>query len=141
MGTQGRFVLLEHCWNGVHWDLMLERDGALKTWALAEPPRPGETIEAGALPDHRLAYLDYEGPVSGDRGAVHRVDRGRYEALVWTEDHVEARLDGARVIGLVTLRRAPDRRDSASSPSASPADRRGWRFRWSASASDPRGTA
>jgi len=127
MSVEGRFVLLEHRWNGVHWDLMLERDGALKTWALAEPPRPGVLIEAGALPDHRLAYLNYEGPVSGDRGEVRRLDRGRYEAFAWTDDHVEARLEGAQVIGPVTLWR--ERRDSACSPPGSPSDRRGWRFR------------
>ncbi len=29
-----RFVILEHQWNGVHWDLMLEQGGVLRTWAL-----------------------------------------------------------------------------------------------------------
>ena len=34
---------------------------------------------ATRLPDHRLAYLEYEGPVSGNRGVVRRIDSGKYE--------------------------------------------------------------
>ena len=36
-------------------------------------------MDAEVLPDHRLAYLDYEGPISGDRGSVTRWDRGTYD--------------------------------------------------------------
>jgi hypothetical protein len=99
-----RFVLLEHRWNGVHWDLMLECGDALRTWAIDEPIGPGRDLPARALADHRAAYLDYEGPVSGDRGEVRRVDRGTYEPVVWTPDRVRVRLEGAQLIGLVELR-------------------------------------
>ena len=75
-----RFVILEHDYPELHWDFMLECAGALKTWRLAEPPAThGELIAAVALEDHRLDYLDYEGPVSGNRGRVKRWDRGDYE--------------------------------------------------------------
>ena len=74
-----RFVILRHDHpRGVHFDFMLEAGGVLKTWALPEPPRPGVEMECEALGDHRLAYLDYEGPISGDRGSVVRWDRGEY---------------------------------------------------------------
>jgi hypothetical protein len=74
-----RYVILRHeTSQGVHLDFMLEANGVLKTWSLAEPPRPGVEIECKALPDHRLAYLDYEGPISGGRGTVARWDRGTY---------------------------------------------------------------
>ena len=58
---------------------MLEQDGVLRTWALAEEPAAQAEIAAEALGDHRLDYLEYEGPVSGDRGSVSRWDEGEYE--------------------------------------------------------------
>ena len=58
---------------------MLEHEGMLKTWRLGSPPLIGEAIVATALPDHRLLYLDYEGPVSDDRGTVKRWDSGEYD--------------------------------------------------------------
>ena len=65
----------------LHWDSMLETDGVLRTWALpAEPAKDHEMI-AEALADHRLAYLDYEGPISGDRGEVRRWDAGEWESV------------------------------------------------------------
>jgi hypothetical protein len=70
---------------------MLEVGTKLQTWALNELPRDWQldgdhslavcdasTVEAERLPDHRLAYLDYEGPVSGDRGSVRRLDVGTF---------------------------------------------------------------
>lgn len=77
-GVQVRYVVLRH--DGVpapHNDFMIESapGGALATWrADAWPPRPGDALER--LPEHRRAYLDYEGPVSDNRGSVCRVARG-----------------------------------------------------------------
>jgi hypothetical protein len=78
-----RFVILQHVAppaseRGTHYDLMLEQAGKLLTWAIVEQPRPGLHTTATQLPDHRLAYLDYEGPISGNRGAVTRVAAGEY---------------------------------------------------------------
>lgn len=75
---RGRYVVLAHDHPFLHWDLMLEDDGVLRTWRLAKEPTPDIIIAAETLPDHRLHYLDYEGPVSGDRGTVTRWDRGRH---------------------------------------------------------------
>ncbi len=78
-----RFVVLLHDFppdheRTRHWDLMLEEDGKLLTWALSESPQPGKSIPATRLPDHRVDYLAYEGPVSGDRGSVLRILEGVY---------------------------------------------------------------
>ena len=78
-----RFVLLFHQGHSTqdrpdHWDLMLEQDGKLLTWALEKLPAPGKSIPAIQLDPHRIAYLDYEGPISGERGSVSRVLRGHY---------------------------------------------------------------
>ncbi|MCS7168234.1 MAG: DNA polymerase ligase N-terminal domain-containing protein [Gemmatales bacterium] len=73
-----RFVLLHHDWPHPHYDLMLEWQGVLKTWRTAEIPKPGLSLTMEAIGDHRLAYLDYEGPVAGNRGTVRAIDRGTY---------------------------------------------------------------
>jgi hypothetical protein len=100
-----RFVVLEHdSPRGLHWDLMLETaGGALATWALSQPPEPGVTLEAEALPDHRLAYLDYEGPISGQRGSVTRWDQGPYDLVRWDASSIAVILHGGRIKGRVTL--------------------------------------
>jgi hypothetical protein len=90
-----RFVLLEHDHPELHWDFMLEHEGVLKTWRLASmPSRAGESIPAVPLGDHRIAYLDYEGPVSGDRGNVKRCAAGTYELIagVFGDDVLELTL-------------------------------------------------
>lgn len=61
-----------------HFDFMLEQEGALWTWALDDFPSTEAAIPAERLADHRLAYLDYEGEVSGGRGTVRRVEWGEF---------------------------------------------------------------
>jgi hypothetical protein len=101
-----QFVILQHdAPGGRHFDFMLEASGVLKTWQLPEPPRPGVAIKCQALIDHRLAYLDYEGPVSGDRGSVTRLDRGEYTTEQHTETLWTVRIAGNQIVGLATLRR------------------------------------
>jgi DNA polymerase Ligase (LigD) len=101
--SRKRFVLLEHRWEGVHWDFMLEHGEALRTWAIDRPVVAGVDLPARALPDHRKVYLDYEGEVSGNRGSVRRVDWGVYALSVWEEDRVRVRLEGAQLAGEVEL--------------------------------------
>jgi hypothetical protein len=102
-----RFVILEHDHPTLHWDLMLEHDGALKTWRLPRPPGPKQDAAQGAvaLPDHRLMYLEYEGPVSGNRGQVKRWDAGTYELVRDDERRWKVRLAGERWRGVLDLPR------------------------------------
>lgn len=106
-----RFVILRHELpgpdrGGVHWDFMLEQDGTLRTWALAKEPAIGGEILADALANHRLAYLDYEGPIAGNRGSVLRWDRGEYKLLVDTPEKLVVQLHGGRLVGTASLRPA-----------------------------------
>ena len=107
-----RFVILRHeCPEGykpgVHWDLMLEEAESLRTWELAAEPAIGLTIAAEQLPDHRLAYLDYEGPISGDRGTVARWDYGSYELLKSSPTELCFILLGDRLCGRAVFKRNP----------------------------------
>ncbi|MGE3803423.1 MAG: DNA polymerase ligase N-terminal domain-containing protein [Gemmataceae bacterium] len=100
-----RFVILEHDHPVLHWDLMLEAGDALRTWRLAMPPSPGQAGTAHDLASHRKMYLDYEGPVSDNRGQVARWDAG---TLTWMEDgpdQVVVDLSGQRFTGRLELRR------------------------------------
>lgn len=98
--------LPEH--RATHWDLMLECDGTLRTWALAEAPSLEASGDAEPLADHRLAYLDYEGPVSGNRGSVTRHDSGQYELLNESAASLVLRIAGGNFPAYVTLREKGD---------------------------------
>lgn len=108
-----RFVILRHQppaggQQRPHWDLMLQSGDVLRTWSLAEAPAAGRTIAAEALADHRSVYLDYEGPISGDRGAVIRWDAGTCQ---WERDRpceVVIRLEGHVLSGEGVLTRADE---------------------------------
>jgi hypothetical protein len=56
---------------------MFEQEGALMTWRSPRWPVDTDTPLV-RLADHRLAYLDYQGPISGRRGRVTRVASGTY---------------------------------------------------------------
>lgn len=100
-----RFVILEHRRETVHWDVMFEVGDVLRTWAVDAPVEPGVKLAARPLPDHRIAYLDYEGPISGDRGEVRRVASGTFATLEWLDDRVVLSLTGDQVSGLLMLMR------------------------------------
>lgn len=83
---------------------MLEHQHSLMTWALNSAPEPNSSQTVQRLADHRITYLDYEGPISGDRGHVTRWDAGKFtwdDSLVsttWTSElpplHLSLHLNG-----------------------------------------------
>jgi hypothetical protein len=98
-----RFAILAHDHPAPHWDLFLEAGAVLRSWRLPVPFDPDRPVPAEPAADHRLLYLDYEGPVSGGRGSVRRIDTG---AVTWEADepnHVAVWLSGARFAGRLTL--------------------------------------
>jgi hypothetical protein len=106
-----RFVILRHetpagYERPTHFDLMLEWGDALRTWAAAELPEAGIELSAQELAPHRLAYLDYEGEVSGDRGSVTRIAWGEYELFESSPVVIRVHLRGARVSGSLELSKA-----------------------------------
>jgi hypothetical protein len=119
MAAPLRYVVLFHRLpagegRGDHWDLMFEWAGALRTWALASAPASGASGTAIPLPDHRIEYLDYEGPVSGGRGEVGRWDGGEYQLVAHGEGLWRARLRGRRFAGEALLERRDDQRWTVS---------------------------
>jgi hypothetical protein len=92
-----------------HWDLFLEEEGQLRTWAIAQEPMPNVELLAEQLSEHRLAYLEYEGPVSGNRGTVTRWDYGEYERIEATNDRLVLEMSGTRCAGRLQLTRDAER--------------------------------
>jgi bifunctional non-homologous end joining protein LigD len=99
-----RFVIQQHDATRLHWDLRLERDGALASWALPRgiPLDPGDDRIAVRTEDHPLEYLDFHGTIpagSYGAGTMEIFDRGTYEPHEFTPRKVEVTLHGERVEG------------------------------------------
>ncbi|MBS0204614.1 MAG: hypothetical protein JSS49_17050 [Planctomycetes bacterium] len=103
-----RFAILTHDQPFLHWDFLLEHGGSCRTWRLSQPPLTSDRIVAEALPDHRLVYLDYEGPVSGDRGVVSQWDAGLFDWQSETPTEVAIQLRGRKLSGLVRMTATTD---------------------------------
>ena len=104
----GRFVIQEHHASHLHWDLRLERNGVLASWALPKgvPSHPDENRLAVHTEDHPLEYLDFEGEIpkgSYGGGTMHVWDRGSYECDKFRENEVIVTLHGGRVSGRYAL--------------------------------------
>jgi DNA polymerase ligase (LigD)-like protein len=103
-----RYVILEHTGSksyktGRHWDLMLEADNRLRTWELEAVPSSSAVARGHLLSDHRLEYLDYEGPVSNNRGNVRRWDAGEYDVLTEEVGELSFQLSGQQLRGQLRL--------------------------------------
>ncbi len=103
------FVVQRHDARRLHYDLRLERDGALASWAVPKglPLAPGERHLAVHVEDHPLDYASFEGVIpAGEYGAgtVAIWDRGTYELLEEKRDGgLTFRLRGERIEGVWTL--------------------------------------
>jgi len=123
----GRYVILRHRWpqgprrwfdetepeehvirrGGDHFDWLFQSDSCLATWATATRLSVDQKGDTGAirLPDHRTAYLDHEGAVSGNRGTVARVESGEFRLLSASPARYEIQTLGDRA-GVLVIRRA-----------------------------------
>ena len=116
-----RFVVHKHQATADHYDLRLELDGVLKSWAVPKGPSldPAEKRLAVQTEDHPVEYIDFEGVIpEGEYGAGPVIvwDRGTYENLrdeamgeALDAGHASFWLEGQKLRGGWSLRRTGGR--------------------------------
>lgn len=107
-GPGDRFVIQEHHARRLHYDLRLERDGVLASWAVPKnlPETSGRNHLAVRTEDHPIEYLTFHGTIPrGEYGAGTMTvwDTGTYETEKWRDDEVIVRFAGERVEGRYAL--------------------------------------
>ena len=113
---EGIFVIQKHAASRLHFDLRLEQDGVLRSWAVPKGPSldPGEKRLAVEVEDHPMSYADFEGVIPEGEyggGTVMLWDRGHWKkAGKATEDHLDVELEGERLRGTWTLVRMSGQR-------------------------------
>src|SRR4051812_5604380 len=110
--SAGVFVVQEHAATARHFDLRLEVDGAMRSWAVPKGPSldPAAKRLAVEVEDHSPAHNSFEGTTAG--GAVIVWDRGTYEQggrVPWPEalarGHAAFVLHGEKLRGGFALQR------------------------------------
>ncbi len=107
-GKNNRFVIQEHHARRLHYDLRLERDGVLVSWAVPKnlPDTPSVNHLAVRTEDHPLEYLTFQGTIpKGEYGAGKMIvwDTGTYETEKFRDDEVIVTLSGQRISGRYAL--------------------------------------
>jgi DNA ligase D-like protein (predicted 3'-phosphoesterase) len=110
--SAGAFVVQEHQATAHHYDLRLEVDGVMRSWAVPKEPSMDPAVKRMAIQveDHSLSHNDFEGELDG--GWVKIWDRGTYEQggrVPWPEalerGHAVFVLHGEKLRGGFALQR------------------------------------
>ncbi|WP_433031272.1 DNA polymerase ligase N-terminal domain-containing protein [Actinomycetospora sp. CA-053990] len=106
MTTAGRFVIQRHHASTLHFDVRLEIDGVLVSWAVPKGPStdPAQRRLAKRVDDHALGHIDVEGPLG--TGTVIVWDTGTYQmrtegtaAEALAHGHLTVELHGQKLTG------------------------------------------
>jgi bifunctional non-homologous end joining protein LigD len=107
-GNNDTFVIHQHHARRLHWDLRMERDGVLASWAIPRgvPRDPARNHLAVHTEDHPMEYIDFHGEIpEGEYGAGRMTvyDRGTYATEKWRDNEVIVVFRGTRVTGKYAL--------------------------------------
>jgi bifunctional non-homologous end joining protein LigD len=109
LGGKGSiYVVQKHDARRLHYDLRLERDGVLKSWAVPKQPPTQKGVKrlAVQVEDHPVEYASFEGAIpEGEYGAgtVEIWDNGTYAPEKWREDEIIVHINGTRLSGRYCL--------------------------------------
>jgi DNA ligase D-like protein (predicted 3'-phosphoesterase) len=115
-GDGNIYVIQKHAATNLHYDLRLEMDGVLKSWAVPkEPPVEfGVRRLAVQVEDHPIAYATFEGTIpKGEYGAgtVEIWDKGTFKMLDRKEDKLVLEIKGEKLRGQFVLVRFKDKKN------------------------------
>jgi bifunctional non-homologous end joining protein LigD len=109
-----RFVIHQHHARSLHWDVRLERDGVLVSFAVPRglPRDQGRNHLAVHTEDHPIEYVDFSGVIpdgeyGGGRMSIH--DSGTYVADKWRDDEIGVTFTGDRTAGRYVFYRTDGR--------------------------------
>jgi DNA ligase D-like protein (predicted 3'-phosphoesterase) len=110
------YVIHKHAATHLHYDLRLEMDGVLKSWAIPkEPPTTvGVRRLAVQVEDHPVEYANFEGTIpEGEYGAgtVEIWDKGTYKLINRKEDKLIVEINGSKLKGAYVLLRFKDQKN------------------------------
>jgi bifunctional non-homologous end joining protein LigD len=113
-GGESAFVIHRHHATRLHYDLRLEQDGVLKSWAVPKglPPRPGIMRLAVSTEDHPIEYINFEGTIpKGEYGAgeVWVFAGGRYELTSEKKKGFHFRLQSREIAAEYRMHRTGDK--------------------------------
>ena len=98
-----KYVIQKHNASHLHYDLRLEMDGVLKSWAVPkEPLTDGTKRLAVAVPDHNIEYGDFEGIIPKGQyggGTVEIWDKGTYNMISKTDTKIICDIHGIKLQG------------------------------------------
>ena len=102
-----KYVIQKHDASHLHWDLRLEMNGVLKSWALPKVPPKVKKIKRLAIhvEDHPLAYGKFEGEIKEGygKGTVKIWDNGTYELIEKDKEKIEFKIFGKKLKGKYVL--------------------------------------
>lgn len=102
------YVIQEHHATHLHYDLRLEMDGVLKSWAIPKEPVDKKGVKKLAIQteDHPLEYADFEGEIPEGlygAGLVKIWDKGSYRLIERNEDKIVFEIFGNKLKGKFCL--------------------------------------
>ena len=102
------FTIHRHDASHLHWDLRLEINKVLKSWAVPKEPPTTKGVKRLAIQveDHPLSYATFEGTIlKGNYGAgeVKIWDKGSFELIEKTKGKIEFKLQGKKMKGSFVL--------------------------------------
>lgn len=116
MSERRIYVIQKHAATHLHFDLRLEMDGVLKSWAIPKEPPTSPAVKrlAVQVEDHPVEYASFEGAIpEGEYGAgtVEIWDKGTYKLIDRKEDKLIVEIDGAKLSGVYVLVRFKDKKN------------------------------
>ncbi len=106
--TENVYVIQKHQASHLHYDLRLEKEGVLKSWAVPKEPPNTKGVKRLAIhtEDHPIEYANFEGVIpEGEYGAgtVETWDKGTYSTEKWREDEIIIHINGGKLEGRYCL--------------------------------------